>query len=252
MHNRNNCLGLELDSKWNWERQTGEVLTKVFTNVVQLLALFLIDGICNLVSALLLHSGWGGPACGYVPCSDISKAWSSKPQYCKIHANLLNLFAWWLTNDVGCMFKCQPSPEWMEQISCWVQDIAYKHLFQHPAAPGRLWCLLFPKATWKTVLHSDLHSKSVKLLLQGHNYCSVLLPLLFTNDNVRSLAQCTVLFGDKNSVFWLLMKKNVNFAYIWTEIYKFFPLDCIPGVLAVVFWGIYRSGFFFWHVLCFI
>lgn len=112
VHNRNSCLGFELDSKWNWEMQTGDVLTNVFTNVVQLLALFLIDDICNFVSALLHHSEWGGPVCGYVPCSDISKAWSSEPQYCKIHVNLLlYLFPWWLTNDVGCVFECQPSPE---------------------------------------------------------------------------------------------------------------------------------------------
>lgn len=145
----------------------------------------------------------------------------------------------------------------MEQLSCWVQHIAYKHLFQHPADPGRLWCLLFPKATHKNVLHSGLHLKSVMFLLQGHNYCSVLVPLLFTTDNLRSLAQRTVLFGNKNNwVLWLLMKKNMDFAYIWTEIYKFSYLDCIPGVLAVVFWETYRSGVFFlactiFHLICY-
>lgn len=29
----------------------------------------------------------------------------------------------------------------------------------------------------------------------------------------------------------LLMKKNMDFVYIWAEIYKFFIWDCIPQVV---------------------
>lgn len=111
----------------------------------------------------------------------------------------------------------------MEQLSCWVQHIAYNHLFQHPADPGRLWCLLFPKATRKNVLHSGLHLKSVMFLLQGHNYCSVLVPLLFTTDNVRSLAQRTVLFGNKNNCVVVTNEEKCGFCLHLDRDLQVFP-----------------------------
>lgn len=154
--------GIRADSKWNCARQTGQDLTEVSTDVLWLLAPFLMDGFCNLVSALPYCRGQDGPECGCVPCEEISKVWFSKPQYCKLHASLLlNLWPRWLTNDVGCVFECKTRLQWMEQISCWVSCVAHEHLSQHPATPERLWCLLFAKATCRNVLHLGLCSKHV-------------------------------------------------------------------------------------------
>lgn len=142
-----------------------------------------MDSFCKLSSALPRPGARDGLEHGYAPCNEISKVWSSKRQYCKLQASSsLHLWPWWLTNKVGCVSECKTSPGWMGQIPCCVLHVACEHHSQHPALPKRPWCLLFAKATHRNVLQQGLHPKPVAFLWQDYNYCSVLFPLLFTND----------------------------------------------------------------------